>query len=479
MLLFSDATDYIAQALFDYTQARPGCPDFSDPKFLAMNSANMNMSMLLSYESFEFPPIVGRQTTFGVYDRLFLVPYSSRWGVFIAFCGSYWLGSVQMTGKIEFKNPFGQLDADLYPVMISQSAILIPIQLLALLAYCFLLFRNRSRVHFLQYILPAVLVLGILASLTRSIFLASANSSTHATTLKQSRTLMIQAAFFALFYMGHRWLMLCVAYGPRMVRFDYGGSRFVLMALTAIIYGIIVGSQLYFDFEKNPMNSLGPLAASVLLVALNIVYFFWISYSLHHANSFAATSRHKFKVHFYEKFSLLFNICCFLVFLFGLTYIVRIDALGGRLWSVWWLFDFYHQVIYALSLCYLMWILRPNNRTNRYLWYSLNEQDGNQEEAKKSDSDAHIKVLPLEIELTHRRAATFMPPSKLQNGNQKLAPRDRSSLEFDSTTSLSIIDGMTQAETPPRRRKNPSTRRRREEELTESARRTNLLSSTD
>lgn len=483
VLLFPDATDYLAQTVYDYTQSRAGCPDFTNPNFLNMGSANMNMSLPLSYESFEFPHNVTAHVVFGEYDRLFLVPYSSRWGVFIVFCGSRWMGSVQMNGKIEFRNPFGQLDADLYPVMMTQAAIMVPLQIIALLAYLVVLGRNRRRLHFLQFMLPAVLVIGLMASLTRSIFLKSANTSTAPTALTSISALVIQSLFIALFYATHRWVLLMIAFGPRMVRYGCGGSQNVFMALLSMAYGVIVGAQTYFDIAKDPINTLGPFAISVLLTGANMIYYMWITYQLGHANSFSATSRHKFKVDFYDRFTTLVHVCAVLIFVFGVPYVFRIDSMGGRLWSIWWMLDFYLQLVYVGSLCYVMWLLRPNNRTNIALWYAINDQDSDNAEVKRPESESHIQVLPLEIELRNRRGASFVAPSKLnnlRNATKDTHSSDRDSIELESSARESLLS-LAPGDVPPRRpRAHKSTsRRRREEELVESARRTSLLSSSE
>lgn len=443
----------------------------------------MNMSLPLSYESFEFPHNVTAHMDFGEYNRLFLVPYSSRWGVFIVFCGSRWVGSIQMNGKIEFRNPFGQLDADQYPVMITQASILVPLQLIALLGYLVVLARNRRRLHFLQFMLPAVLVIGLVSSLTRAIFLKTANTATAPTSLTSMSALVIQALFVALFYASYRWVLLTIAFGPRMVRYGCGGSQNLFIALLSMAYGVIVGAQTYFDIAKDPMNTLGPFAISVLLTGANVIYYLWISYQLGHANSFSATSRHKFKVDFYDRFTTMVHVCAVLMLVFGVPYVLRIDSMGGRLWSVWWLLEFYLQLVYVVSLCYVMWLLRPNNRTNIALWYAINEQDADNAEVKRPESESHIQVLPLEIELRNRRGASFIAPSKLNNVRttiKETRSSDRDSIELESD-SHELLRSMAPGDIPPRRpRAHKSTsRRRREEELKESARRTSLLSSSE
>lgn len=480
VIIIPDATDYLAQAIYDYTVSRPGCPDFTDPSFLNMASANMNTSIPLSYESFEFPHNTTSHMVFGDYDRVFLLPYSSRWAVFVSFCGPLWVGSIQMSGQIEFRNPFGQLDADLYPVMVSQAAVLVPLQALALAVYLFFLVRNRRRLHFIQFALPAVLVIGLLASLTRAIFLSSANAATSATRLTSFSALLVQSLFLALFYAGHRWLMHTIAFGPRIVRFGAGGSQLVFMAVMALAYGTIVGAQLFFDFAKNPFNTIGPFAITVSLPMINMGYYLWITYALAHANSFSATSRHKFKVNFYDRFTSMFSVIIVLIIFFGTAYFIRLDSMGGRLWSIWWLFDFYLQLVYVLSLCYIMWLLRPNNRTNIAIWYSAEEQEGNDEGVKLPESENHIQVLPLEIELRNRRAASFVAPSKLKALSSYTPEPDRDSLELDSN-SRPLLTGISQGDVPPRRPRHSGkvSRRRRQEELVESARRTSLLSSSE
>lgn len=494
VLIFSDPTDYLAQNIYNYIVSRMKCPDFRDPSYLNMNSANMNTTLLLSYDAIAFPePAPKGKVVFGEINRLLLIPYSSRWAVFILWCGLVAGGPIEMTGEIEFKNPFGHLAADLYPTMIAHGAILLPLQIAVLALYSLCMARNRRRLHLVQFLLPAVLVLGITASVTRVFYLSRGNSKSSDGTYSITSTsaVVTQLLLFSLFYAAYRWLLFLLAYGSRIVRFSLGAPMLGSMAAYSSVYVAVVAAQLYFDFSREALNVIGPFAVCVLLPAVNFAYVIWVNYYLNQSLSFAATSRQKFKIRLYDRVAIVFYISCFLSTFFGSTYVVKTDVFGGRMWSIWWLFDFYLHLVYVLGLFYLMFLFRPSNRRNALLWYSENTDEANDGE-KKSQEENHIAVLSLESDLPERRSASLLAPSKRQLQHKTRSKDSNGALHFGngfssdensprdpSARPLSLLSSISQEDLPPRRKQSPANRRRKQkdESLEKSAQRALLLSS--
>jgi hypothetical protein len=451
VFIFPESQDYLVQMLYDFLQVRDGCPDFRDPEILQLNSANVNTSLLLGYESWFYSKpkseAANRLFEIGQFDFKVAIPYSTRWAVYLTHCAPNTGGKVTVNGNISFVNSFGHLDADQYPMLVSYSAVALPVVGLILVAYVAFMARYRRNLHKIQLLLPACLVLAALACvvITGSLYVQNR------TGIPSTKSVLFLVSFFyALFFGVSRFVLLLVTHGVGIVYYNTGTAKISAMMGICAGYTLLVMIQKYFELLKDPFQQIGPFVISVLLPAYNLIYFVWANHTLSQSTVIASTSRNSFKVNLFDNLTMLFYVNSILLGLIGLIHFVKLDV-SSKLWPVAWLFEFYAFLVYIGSIVAAMVLFRPR-RLNRYYHYSEDAEQQEQEVAKKK---SRVSVNSLETDLPHRRAGSHLPLPLNQ-------------------TEPSSVDETLDPNIPPRksRRTNPKS-----EDLRTTAQRTMLLSS--
>lgn len=455
IFVFPETLDYLVQLAYDYLHSRSVCPDFRDPDILQLSSANVNMSLLLRYESLAYQPTSthsGQQSTPIVIGPVFysaVIPYSSRWSIFITHCSKLAGGTVAMSGSASFLNSYGHLDADQYPMLVYNSYLLPPILIVAIVVYVGLLLWYHRRHHFIQRVLPGLLILALIGCIARLAFFNYLNRTGDMPPMSRLALVCLPTiAFFA----ATRFLLYFVATGANTVVLLVPKAKILMGAAFAVFYGSLATLQMIFEIQKDPFQSLGPLVIAILQPVINIVYFIWIGHELSRTLTTAMSLKSKHQTKLFEQIVTIFQVCSALLTIFYGLHMMRFESAATKLWPVWWLLDFYGFLVYFGGVAFFMFFAFRPRRNNLIFHYSEISRDaeGNGEADNTETHPPRTPVAALELDYPKRADSS--------HSASKDAP---SGLSANSQESL-----------PPRR-----ARKRREMDLSDAARRTMLLSS--
>lgn len=463
LFVFPDSLDYLVQMYYDFLRFRKDCVDFRDPAVMNLPSANVNTSLLLAYESLAYEkPLVASMDNFsiGEYHMKTNIPYSSKWSVFLHHCAPNAGGSVRVNGSISFVNSYGHLDADLYPVLISTSAVILPLTIILLLAYSVRIARYARRLQKIQMLLILPLIVIMFSALLKIALLVHGNRSGEPSS---NSSHFAFAMLMAIFYASARFVLFIAAHGVGVVYYHTSVAKILLMALYCFVYGIVVCLAQFFESQKDPFQQVGPFVISILSPAVNAAYFLWVMQALSRSSSLAATMRNRLKVDLFERLTTMFHVCAALAFIFASLDLLRADMSGARLWTIYWTFGFFSQLVYIGGLAVGLWVYRPT-RHNDWLVYSeeaSNNRDNTQEEEEKRKP--RVDVTALETQLPGMHYASILSPS-----HRKPKPEHD---DEDATETLADLDSTL----PPRKRRTRN--HNRGEDLRDAAQRTLLLAS--
>jgi len=480
IFVFPDSLDYLVQMYYDYLRIRGTCPDFRDPDVLNLPSANVNTSLLLTYEVLKYDkPSASSSDPFaiGEYHLKTHLPYSSKWSVFLHHCAPNSGGSVRVSGSISFINAYGHLDADLYPVLIYNSVVIIPLSILALFGYAALVARFQRRLQKIHWLLPVPLVFSMLSGLVKVALLSRENRTGEPSSKFSHFAVALQQA---LFYASARFVLFIAARGVGVVYYHTSAAKITMMVTYCFFYGVVVCLAQFFDSIKDPFQQVGPFVLSILSPAINSAYFLWVTQALSRSSSLAATMRNRAKSDLFERLTTIFQVCAALALVFASLDLLRMDMTGARLWPIYWTFGFFAQLVYIGGVMAGMWIYRPTRR-NEWLEYSEDVQNNRggggggdlglmqrQEEEREQEEKRHnrIDVTAFETQLPGLHYASLLSP---KHRNRKEEEEEE---EEEEETTMLDLDGET---IPPRRRRVRGARNRnanRGEDLNETAQRT-------
>lgn len=443
LFLFPESLDYLVQMFYDYLSARPGCPDFNDPSVLDLNSANVNTSLLLLYESLFYskPSEEDRSKVLliGSIQKEVTIPYSTKWSAYLTHCSANAGGKVQVDGFYETLNPFGSLDADQYPMMLAHLWTIVPSTcIVAVLYLALVLYYRHFNLHRRQVSLWLLLCTFIISNCMFSATLLVANK----TGLRPAKWVLAGNALAYTVPLAYaRFLLFSFAFGCRIITLRSSVVQNVLAIVYALLYALLVTLQKYFELLKDPSVQILPFIVNVLLPVFNYTYFVWINFTLNRSLEIATTSRIEFKIRFYQRLLTILHTCTVLLTVLGACKLFVTDVHTGNLWVIAWLFDYYIYLVYIGATFTVCFLFRPR-RSNQIYYYS-EAPAANEAEAPQNP---RIQVSALES--------------------------DFPSLRKTSKT-LQTLDPLKD-QVPPRRAKRT---RKREEDLSTAAQRTLLLSS--
>jgi hypothetical protein len=277
---------------------------------------------------------------------------------------------IYFTGSIEYRNPYGYLPGNMFPLL-HVAGVMSLAYILVLLPFLVLMWRHRKELLRVQQAIALVTTLGVIEMGSWWLYYLVLNRQGHHVT-----GAMVLALFMSNFKKTvSRVLLLLVSMGFGLVKWTLGTTKYKIGGLALLYFCFSLAFEImeYLrDLEGNSGSSASDLREFIVVVGvvvLDTCFLWWIFLSIIRTIQQLTLRRQTLKLRLYKRF---FWVLCVaaaiavIVVLYQLFVSVVLGSGETQRWRSWWVWTAFWQFFYFVLLTIVAWLLRPRQNNMRY-----------------------------------------------------------------------------------------------------------------
>jgi hypothetical protein len=322
-------------------------------------------------------------------EARFDVPHKGLRYLLISSCNDM-TGTVIISGKTEWRNPYGYLPGDLFGFL-SFFSRLAAFYIVIGVIWAIACARHWKKLMLLQNCVVIVLALGMMETALRYYDLAQFNRfGTRGTILMLASSVM-----HTLKQTVSRLVVLVVSMGFGIVKPSLGDSFNNVVGLGGLFFFSAIIQRIYELSIHTSSEITFMQYVTILRVAVfDLVFFFWIMRSLNDVIGQLEKREQGPKLLLYRRFRLILITTMVLASIWSLIYsFIVIPGKISQDWESRWLFDEFFEFLYLTILVWIMILWRPTDNSTQVAYSKVCHPEVDDDE-EEHGSGLEITMLP-------------------------------------------------------------------------------------
>jgi len=280
--------------------------------------------------------------------------------------------NVKINGVVSWKNPFGELSAELYPFLWFFAAMTVAYLILGLI-WMVLVAWHWKEILPLQNCISVVIFLGMVECVTWYHDFHSYNDSGNFVW----GAILVGVLTSTLKRTLSRLLVLVVAMGYGVVKANLGTNTQKVVSLGVLYFIVSFVQQLIVTYLREGENELLNFLATVVILPaaiLDTIFYWWIFLSMMRTIQQLKVRKQEVKLQMYTRLLVVLAIGgIFTVLVILYQTLLVITSTEDVMWRTWWMFQAFWHLLYFTILVAIAFLWRPTKNNTRYAYVAAED----------------------------------------------------------------------------------------------------------